>query len=382
MNRGAISELFERRFNQIPEIIVRAPGRINLIGEHTDYNNGFVLPAAIGQSVWLAVSRNNGSDHHFYAENYDAWFKTGELTPVTDTGLRWANYPLGALDELRKEGYETGGLNMVIGGDVPPGAGLSSSAALISAVIVAVDGLIGAGLSRPHMARLAQGAENNFVGMQCGIMDMFASLLGKRDHVLRLDCRNLDYVYSPFPDDEYRLLLLDSGVKHQLVDSEYNTRRKECEAGVEILRRYHPETGSLRDVTPEMVRAHAGAMPENVYKRCLFVTGENNRVQAVCEALEDGNMDLVGELMYQSHDGLRDLYEVCVEETNFLTASMRGIATGARQMGGGFGGCTINLVKKSVPEEAIQGVASAYFERFGIKMRVLPVEISEGAHIL
>lgn len=382
MNRELISDIFESRFNQQPEIIVRAPGRINIIGEHTDYNDGFVLPAAIGQSVWVALSRNGGNEYHFYAENYDARFRSGELIPVTDSAFRWANYPMGALDELRKEGYETGALNMAIGGDIPPGAGLSSSAALISAVIAAIDGLLGAKLPRLQMARLAQRAENNFAGMPCGIMDMFASLMGKQDHVIRLDCRSLEYSTSPFPDNEYRLLLLDSGVKHQLVDSEYNTRRKECEAGVQLLRQRHPEVKSLRDATPEMIRAHAGAMPEKVFDRCLFVTEENNRVHAVCAALEAGDLDLVGELMNQSHSGLNDLYEVCVEETNFLAERMRGIASGARQMGGGFGGCTINLIKKSVPEESIERVAAAYFERFGIKLRVLPVEISDGVTIL
>jgi galactokinase len=382
MNREVISGIFESRFSQSPEVIVVAPGRINLIGEHTDYNNGFVLPAAIEQAVWAAVSRNNGNGYHFYAAEYNSDFRTDKLSPATDAVHRWANYPMGALSELMVEGCETGGLNIAIGGNVPLGAGLSSSAALISAVIVATDELCGAGLSRPDMARIAQRAENNFVGMQCGIMDMFASLMGKKDHVLRLDCRNLEYSYSPFPDNEYRLLLLDSGVKHQLVDSEYNTRRKECEAGVQILRKSHPEVNSLRDATPEMVLEHAGEMPDKVFRRCLFVTEENNRVNAVCDALESGNMTLVGELMYQSNAGLRNLYEVCVDETNFLTDSMHGLACGARQMGGGFGGCTINLLKKSVPDEAVERVAAAYFERFGTKLRALPVKISDGAHIL
>ena len=382
MNKEIIADIFRHRFGANPDIIVMAPGRINLIGEHTDYNNGFVLPAAIGQSILVAASLNGTDRHSFYAAEYDTEYSAGELVSTTDPLSKWANYPMGALNELKKEGFDPGGLNLVIHGNIPPGAGLSSSAALISAVLVAVNELRQLGLSRPDMARIAQRAENNFVGMQCGIMDMFASLMGKQDQVLRLDCRSLEYSYAPFPDNEYSLLLLDSGVKHQLVDSEYNTRRKECEAGVGILRGSYPAVNSLRDANPAMVLEHREHMPENIFKRCLFVTEENNRVNAVCDALESGNIELVGELMYQSHAGLRDLYEVCVGETNFLMESMRGIATGARQMGGGFGGCTINLLKKATPETEIERVTTAYFERFGVKPRVLPVKISEGAHIL
>lgn len=382
MNKDDITSLFTGRFGQKPEVIARAPGRINLIGEHTDYNNGFVLPAAIGQSVWAAIARNGSHEHHFYAVEYDAAYKSSQLIPVTGADIRWANYPMGALGELLKDGCETGGLDIAVGGNIPPGAGLSSSAALISAVILAVNELTGAQISRPDMARIAQRAENNFAGMQCGIMDMFASLMGKPGQVLRLDCRNLAYTYSAFPDTAYKLLLLDSGVKHQLVDSEYNTRRKECEAGVEILRQSHPEINTLRDATPAMVRAHEARMPNKVFRRCLFVTEENNRVHAVCDALETGNMTRVGELMYQSHVGLRDLYEVCVDETNFLVESMSDIAIGSRQMGGGFGGCTINLIEATVQEDALQRIEEAYLARFGIKLRAIPVQISDGAHIL
>lgn len=382
MDKEAISEIFRRRFTVHPEVIVRAPGRINLIGEHTDYNDGFVLPAAIGQAVLVAASLNASGQYHFYAEAYDAAFLADELRPTSDPAGRWANYPMGAISELKKEGFDPGGINLVIAGNIPQGAGLSSSAALTSAVLFAVNELMQLGLSRTRMARLAQRAENNFAGIQCGIMDMFASLMGKENQVLRLDCRNLEYSCFPFPGDEYRLLLLDSGVKHQLVDSEYNTRRKECETGVSILKKMYPDIRSLRDVTPEMVQALAHDMPDNIFRRCLFVTEENNRVNSVCQALEAGEMEQAGALMYQSHAGLRDLYEVCVEETDFLVDSMRGIASGARQMGGGFGGCTINLLKKSVTEASVEQVAAAYFGRFGIKPRVLPVEISDGVTIL
>ncbi len=382
MDKEAIFDIFYSYFGTNPEIIARAPGRVNLIGEHTDYNEGFVLPAAIGQSVLVAAGRNETGEYHFYAAEYDSSFSTRELKTAVAPRDWWANYPMGAISELKREGLDPGGINLVIGGSIPQGAGLSSSAALISAVLLALTELMNQGLSRPVMARLAQRAENNFVGTQCGIMDMFASLMGRHDHVLRLDCRSLEYTYSPFPGDEYRLVLFDSRVQHQLVSSEYNTRRKECETGVGILQKKYPEIRSLRDATPATVYEHADVMPDNIFRRCLFVTEENERVNAFCRALETGNTEMAGALMYQSHAGLQDLYEVCVEETSFLVDSMRGIAAGSRQMGGGFGGCTINLLKISTPDNEIERVKSAYFARFGLHMRVLPVKISDGAQIL
>ena len=379
MDSQTIQKHFRARFAAEPTLLVRAPGRINLIGEHTDYNGGFVLPAAIDKAIWLAASPRPDGRFVFFAADLGEAFATPDGAAVVfQTEKSWANYLLGVVSEARKDGLDFGGLNVAFGGDIPLGAGLSSSAALESAMMCALDRAFGLGLSKMDIVRLAQRGENLFVGMKCGIMDMFASVMGRAHHVVRLDCRSLDFEYFPFAPDALSLLLLDSRVKHRLVDSEYNTRRGECEAGVGILKKADPSIATLRDVSPGFLEEHRARLPATIAKRCQFVVEEIARVGQACAALQRGDFREVGRLMFAGHDGLNLQYEVCVPETNFLVERARGRALGARQMGGGFGGCTLNLLKTTDMEQFVEETSAAYRRVFGLDLKAYPVRLSDG----
>ena len=384
MNAPTIRTAFAARFGSAPELTVRAPGRINLIGEHTDYNAGYVLPAAIDKAIWLSASPRDDGRFAFFAADLDAFFLSENDTPVFQQEHSWANYLLGVISEARKDGLYVGGLNVAFGGDVPLGAGLSSSAALESGMMFAINELYRLQLSRMDIVRLAQRGENNFVGMKCGIMDMFASVMGRADSVVRLDCRSLHFEYFPFDAPGYSLVLFDSGVKHSLVDSAYNTRRAECEEGVSVLRKFNPAVSSLRDVSPELLFKHRDALHPVVYRRCKFVVEEITRVEAACLALQNGDFSRFGVLMFQCHDGLNLEYEVCVPETNFLVEQARAHAhvPGSRQMGGGFGGCTINLVQSSDLEQFSSETTTAYRQAFGLDLKIYPVRLTSGTEIV
>ena len=387
MHIDTLKTAFQSHFSAPPEILVRAPGRINLIGEHTDYNGGFVLPAAIDKAIWIAAGRRSDGRFAFFAQDLEEMFVSENGIPVFQERYTWANYLLGVISEARKDGMTLGGMNIVFGGDVPLGAGLSSSAALESGVMFVFNELYQLGLSRMDIVRLAQRGENNFVGMKCGIMDMFASVMGKENQVVRLDCRSLEFEYFPFDAPDYSLVLFDSGVKHALVDSEYNTRREECEAGVEILKKHNPHIASLRDVSPNFLKQHRAELPETIFKRCKYVVEEIERVELACEALQRNDLPALGALMFQCHDGLNLEYAVCVPETNFLvdraqTFKPHGTVLGARQMGGGFGGCTINLVKTNVLEQFSQETAAAYRQAFDIDLKIYPVRLTAGTELV
>jgi len=388
MDASTIKNHFRQQFAAEPTLIVRAPGRINLIGEHTDYNGGFVLPAAIDRAIWLAVSPRTDDRLAFYATDLDEFFiseKSGDTAFQQEK--TWANYLLGAVSEARKDGLNIGGLNVAFGGDVPLGAGLSSSAAIESGMMFALNEVFRLGLSRMDLVRLAQRGENNFVGMKCGIMDMFASVMGRANHVVRLDCRSLDFQYFPFKAEGLSLLLLDSGVKHQLVDSEYNTRRAECEAGVEVLKKFDPKIEALRDVAPSFLEKHRADLPPIIFRRCQFVVEEIARVETACAALQAGDFEQLGSLMFAGHDGLNLQYEVCVPETNFLVEQARSTSPdpsksrgvlGARQMGGGFGGCTLNLLRANEVAPFLTETTAAYRRAFGLELRAYPVRLTGG----
>lgn len=372
---------FKSRFSASPEIIVRAPGRINLIGEHTDYNAGFVVPGAIDKAIWLAAGKRNDGKFAFFAADLNAFFISEDNDTVFQEKESWANYLLGVISEARKDGLQVGGLNVVFGGDVPLGAGLSSSAALESGMMFVINELYGLGLSRMDIVRLAQRGENHFVGMKCGIMDMFASVMGRESHVVRLDCRSLEYEYFPFHTSEYSLLLLDSCVKHQLVDSEYNTRKTECETGVAILQKSDPAINALRDVTPDFLEKHRHELDPIVYKRCKYVVEEIQRVELACAALINDDFETLGRMMFQTHDGLNLDYQVSIPEINFLVDTARkhtDTVLGARMMGGGFGGCTINLVKTAALEHFITAISAAYRQEYRIELKVYPVKLTTG----
>ena len=383
MYPASVVRSFRTVFGQAPTIVVRAPGRINLIGEHTDYNEGFVMPAAIDKAIWFAVSLRTDQAVHLHALDFqDSW--RGDLSSLAVSGKGWPDYLLGPFSELLKDGHVIQGANVVFGGDIPTGAGLSSSAAVESGMLFALNELHHLGLSRTALAQLARRAENNFVGMKCGIMDMFASLMGKAGHVIQLDCRDLSFAHFPLELSNHSLLLCDSGVKHALVDSEFNTRRQECEVGVALLKKNFPMVHSLRDASLEMLEEVKSQLPPLVYKRCRYVVEENARVLAVKRALNAGDLGTVGALMRRTHIGLRDEYEVSCPEIDFLVdkALEHPAVLGARMMGGGFGGCTLNLLQVGALHNFCEMMAETYQNTFGRKLECYPVGLTNGVEVI
>lgn len=374
---------FRQIFGEDPSIIVRAPGRINLIGEHTDYNEGFVLPAAIDKAVYFAASPRMDSKLVWHAADVNQTFN-GDINQLIHSELSWSNYLMGVVSELTKDGHQFTGTNIVFGGDIPVGYGLSSSAAIENGMLFTLNTLFDLQIERVDMVRLSQRAENNFVGMQCGIMDMFASMMGREGHALQIDCRNLDYSYYPFDAPNYRIVLCNSGVKHELVDSEYNTRRKEAELGVAMLKEAYPSIQSLRDVTPLMLFEEQDRLPELIYRRCKHVVEENQRVLDACSALEIHDFNAFGDLLYQSHHGLQYQYEVSCAEMDYLVEFTKNeeAVLGARMMGGGFGGCTLNLVHQDAVESFLEKISAHYAKVFNITMTSHIVALTNGVELL
>ena len=313
-----IASFFQQRYGYAP-LLVRAPGRVNLIGEHTDYNGGFVLPAAIDKEIVFAVGFNGLSTARLFAFDKGEPHEVGLAgTPVQPGPVLWANYLLGVVAQFQRRGVAVPGFDCVFGGTIPMGAGLSSSAAVECGLAFALNHLLGTTLDRLELARMSQRAEHEFAGVQCGIMDQFASLHGRAGQVVRLDCRSLEYEYFPFDSNAYHLVLCNSGVKHSLASSEYNTRRQECEEGVAQLRQHYPEIKSLRDVTLPLLEAHRAGLRPVVYRRCRYVVQENQRVESACDYLVAGDMAAFGQQMYASHAGLRDDYAVSCTELDAL----------------------------------------------------------------
>lgn len=375
-----IKQKFSDLFNQTPDIIVRAPGRINLIGEHTDYNDGFVLPAAIDKAIYFAVSKREDRNISLFAYDLDDAYEFS-LDNLFKSDKGWANFLIGMVAEITRNNDKlTQGFNVVFGGDVPLGAGLSSSAAVESGIGFALNQLYGFELSSIELALTAQQAEHNFAGVKCGIMDMFASIHGKDKAVIKLDCRDLSYEYFPFNTSEYAIILCNSGVKHNLGDSEYNKRRAECEEGISILQNPFPQVDSLRDVTIPMLRSQADKLPQIVYNRCRYVVEEINRVELACKDLLNDDFIAFGQKMYETHDGLSELYEVSCSELDFLVEQTRDneAVAGSRMMGGGFGGCTINLVKNEAVDDFLAEIGKAYEAQFGQKLESYRVAITNG----
>ena len=376
----SIRQQFIDRFGVAPRVF-RAPGRVNIIGEHTDYNMGFVLPAAIDKAAWLAIAPAEGPSCTWVSVDFNEEEELRLDGPIEKVHRHWANYILGIVREFRSLDHPVPAFHALIEADVPIGSGLSSSAALQSAAAFALNEWLGTGLSRKELALLVQRAENGFIGLQCGIMDMFTSLHGKEGHALRLDCRSLEYALFPIDLAGHRIILFDTGVKHSLASSEYNTRRRECEAGVGIIARRYPTMQSLRDVTPEMLEEHKDDMAEVVHRRCRFVIEENARVFETCAAMTAGDLERVGELMRASHRGLRDDYEVSCPELDLLAAwadEEPGVL-GARMMGGGFGGCTINIVREAFVEEVVEKFRKRYLEETGITLDHYDLVTGNGA---
>ena len=382
MNQSLITsvrEKFQQRFGETPQVF-RSPGRVNIIGEHTDYNNGFVLPAAIDKAVYVGISKRSDDQIFLYSEEFNEEHNT-DLVTVMPTDKQWPNYILGVVDQLKKRGYEIHGFNLNIDGDVPVGAGLSSSAAVECSVAFALNEIFELGIEKEELAEIGQKAEHTFAKVMCGIMDQFASVFGKEDHVIKLDCQTLDYEYVPLKLEGYKLLLLNTNVKHSLASSEYNTRRAECAEGVELINSGGENVTSLREVTIDMLDRHVKPQNETVYRRCKYVVEENQRLLTACEALQNGDLQTLGQKMYGSHDGLSKEYEVSCKELDFLVEAVRDnpAVLGARMMGGGFGGCTINIVKEEEIDTLVQQLTTQYKEAMGLELTSYVAQIENGS---
>ena len=379
---AAILADFHHRFGYEP-LLVRAPGRVNLIGEHTDYNGGFVLPAAIDKEIVFAVGLNGARHLRLVADDLSETLTLTGAADISPSDTHWANYLLGVAAQFQQRGVAVPGFDCVFGGTVPVGAGMSSSAAVECGLAFALNQLLGTGLDKLTLARMAQQAEHTYAGVKCGIMDQFASLFGRAGQVVRLDCRSLDYAYFPFDTQACRIVLCNSGVKHSLASTAYNTRRQECEQGVAVLQRHNPAIQSLRDATLADLEAHRAELSPTVYRRCAYVVQENARVETACRHLAAGNMTAFGQEMYASHAGLRDDYEVSCAELDALVEAARGLpgVFGARMMGGGFGGCTINLVAPAQVDGFIASVSAAYEQQFGRRPETYQTTIVDGVGV-
>ncbi|MBK7306809.1 MAG: galactokinase [Chitinophagaceae bacterium] len=373
-----ITSVFTEKFAAQP-VVFRSPGRINILGEHTDYNEGFVLPAAIDKSIYVAITKRADKQINLYAGDFNENFTT-DTDNIKPAPIQWPNYILGVVDQLQKHGHTIGGFNLVIDGDIPIGAGLSSSAAVECAVIFALNTIFELGVSRLQMVKLAQKAEHVFAGVHCGIMDQFASMFGKKDHAIKLDCRSLEYEYVPISFSGYSIVLFNTNVKHSLDSTEYNTRRKQCEEGVSIIAQNHPGVKSLRDVSMAMLKDNVAGVDSMIFKRCKYVVQENQRLLGACDDLKKGDVKALGKKMFETHRGLQYDYEVSCRELDFLVDFVKNNAdvAGARMVGGGFGGCTINLVRADAVEKLVEQISTAYLKEMNLPLSVYPVSVENG----
>jgi galactokinase len=390
----AIRTQFSNHFNQNPALVVQSPGRINLIGEHTDYNHGFVLPAAIDKYIEVAVAKRTDGAIHMVAVDLGETI----LLPVhnlTPHATQWVNYIIGVVDQVlstkinvpTNETNLAAGFDICIQGNIPLGAGLSSSAALECAVLFALNELYNLSLSKMQMALMAQQAEHKFAGVHCGLMDMFASLHGQKNKAILLDCASLTFTYYPIELKDYSIVLFDTQIKHALASSEYNTRRLECEQGLKIIQEKYASVKTFRDISLEQVEACLASNDVNgskVYQRCKYVVEEIARVELAVQDLAKGDMNAFGKKMFETHEGLSKLYEVSCPELDFLVNEVapNENVLGARMMGGGFGGCTINIIKKSAVEEITKELTASYAQVMHKELSHYITSIEDGTHLV
>ncbi|WP_027137000.1 galactokinase [Gaetbulibacter saemankumensis] len=381
MNTVLINEIetcFKEAFKTDP-LLIFSPGRINIIGEHTDYNDGFVFPAAVDKGIVAAIQKTDADSSVAYAVNKDEkiTFSLDKIKPSAEG--RWENYVFGVIAEIQNRSKKLGNFNIAFGGDIPGGAGMSSSAALENSVVYGLNELFDLGLTKNEMIIISQKAEHNYVGVKCGIMDQYASMFGIENHALLLDCRTVESKPYEIDFKDHQLMLINTNVKHSLSDSAYNDRRSVCENIAELL-----GIKALRDATESDLETIKDQVSPVNYQKALFVIQENNRAVEASKAMEAGDLERLGQLIYQSHAGLQHQYKVSCEELDFLVeqAKLNNKVLGARMMGGGFGGCTINLVAKDEIEAFSEAASKAYQEKFNKACSVYFIELSDGTHII
>ena len=379
---NSIVKQFDENFGG-EKITVRAPGRINIIGEHTDYNEGFVLPAAVPSAIYFAIGRRNDNKVKLISTDFNQECEFS-LDDTQKPDYQWASYILGVTQIIKSMGYKFGGYNCVFGGDIPVGSGMSSSAALECGTAFGISHLYDLNISSLDIAKIGQRSEHEYVGVKCGIMDQYASVFGKIGKCIKLDCRSLQHEYANADIKGCVFILTNTMVKHSLASSEYNKRRSEVEEGVEKVKRLHPEVNSLRDCTLDMLDEVKTSISETIYRRCRFVIEENSRVTRACELLNNGEIEEFGKLIYQSHNGLSQMYEVSCKELDFLVAQTESLdyVLGSRMMGGGFGGCTISLVKADKVDEYKKTIAKAYKNEFNIDPQFYQAVAENGVELV
>jgi galactokinase len=361
-------------------VVFRSPGRINIIGEHIDYNDGFVLPTAINKEICFAVSPNDLGTLRAFAYNLNEDFEISLKKVEPQKDKFWTNYLLGVIDQLQKHSKQIQGVDVVFRGNIPRGAGISSSAAIECGFVYALNDIFKLELLTLEMAQYAQAAEHEYAGVKCGIMDQYAVLFSKKKALIKLDCRSLTHEYVPYDLDDYLIILCDTGVTHSLASSEYNKRREECSKGLEIISLKFPYVKSFRDVKKEYIQVCEERMEGNIYNRCLYVIEENARVEKMCSALTESRLKEIGGLLYASHEGLKNRYGVSCRELDELVSISKQCkhVLGARMTGGGFGGCTLNLVYKQGKEEFVSLVKKEYYTKRNKLESIIIAELAEG----
>ncbi len=373
-----VKSIFIDTFKTYP-LLIFSPGRINIIGEHTDYNDGFVFPAAVDKGIYAAIQKTGGNISTAYALDMDSKieFDLEKLKPSKEGS--WENYVFGVVAEIQNRNKIVGNFNIVFKGDIPGGAGMSSSAALENSVVFGLNELFNLGLSKHDMILISQKAEHNYVGVNCGIMDQYASMFGIEDHALLLDCRTVESKPYKIDFKDHQLMLINTNVKHSLSDSAYNDRRSACESISTLL-----DIKALRDATEADLETVKDKVTPSNYQKALYVIQENNRTKKASKAMKKNDLHTLGALIYDSHDGLSNQYKVSCVELDFLVdqAKTNKQVLGARMMGGGFGGCTINLVHKDHAESFAEQASKAYLKHFNKACSVYFIKLSEGTHIV
>jgi galactokinase len=349
------------------------------MGEHVDYNDGFVMPAAINHGIWFAIAKNDTPRARFFAADLDDYL----LVDINDIQPQegWKNYVLGVIHVLQENNLPVQGFDCAFGGNLPIGSGLSSSAAVECGLIFALNEIFQLGQDRKTLALMAQRAEHTFAGVKCGIMDQYASLMGKAGNVLLLDCKTIEHQYLPFELQDHVLVLLNSKVQHALAGGEYNVRRMQCTEGLDLIKQHEPSVKTFRDVSRNMLSKYELQMDPTVYKRCRYVVNEIDRTLQAADLLLQNNIEAFGKRMYETHQGLSKGFGVSCDELDFLVSEAAALqVTGARLMGGGFGGCTINIIRKEDRHQSISKIVSAYDEKFGTQPGIIEIDIANGTH--